>query len=48
MSGASRRCRRQAQSIGPLVPIAVYSSGAIGRLVPGEVVGFLAYIQSRG
>lgn len=30
------------------VLIAVYSSGAIGRLVPDDVVGFLAYIQSHG
>ena len=27
---------------------AVYSSGAIGRLVPDDVLGFLAYIQSHG
>ena len=30
------------------VCFAVYSSGAIGRLVPDDVVGFLAYIQSHG
>ena len=27
---------------------AVYSSGAIGRLMPDDVLGLLAYIQSHG